>query len=167
MGFDMWLKDKFSNLDNIDFAESVIERMRAKYSSTNINKDLSEEEKKQCEGRKVESELRFECMDMMDMSFAEATFDVVIDKATMDAIVTDNKDPWNYNDQVKERSSRTLRNCIRVLKSKGTFISISFDQPHFRKKLLLAPEFENQWTFSQKNIASGFGYYMFILKKVE
>ena len=104
-------------------------------------------------------------MDMMDMTYEDGTFDFVIDKATMDAIMAENKDPWHPSDSVKEKSSKTLNNCIRVLKPQGTFISISFDQPHFRKKLLLSEEFQDLWTFSQKSIDHGLGYFMYILLK--
>ena len=35
-------------------------------------------------------------MDMTSMTgFEDATFDVVLDKAAMDALVTDEGDPWN------------------------------------------------------------------------
>lgn len=84
-------------------------------------------------------------MDMMDMTFplaedGEGTFDVVIDKATMDVIMTDNKDPWNPTEEVKERGRKVMTNVYKQLKKGGLFIQISFDQPHFRKKFIL-PEF--------------------------
>ena len=114
LGFDMW-KDGFTNIDCIDYAESVIERMNQKYVDE-PNYD------------KLQKELRFYCMDMMNMpDFKEGMFDFVIDKATMDVILTDNKDPWNPLPHIFEKSSKTLNECIRVLKSEGTFISISFD----------------------------------------
>lgn len=64
---------------------------------------------------------------MMQMKFEDYTYDFVIDKATMDAIVTERKDPWNPGPEIFEKSEKTLNECIRVLKPKGTFISISFD----------------------------------------
>ncbi len=39
-------------------------------------------------------------MDMMNMKFESSLFDVIIDKATMDVILTDNKDPWNPSEEV-------------------------------------------------------------------
>ena len=83
----------------------------------------------------------------------DSGFDFVIDKSTMDVILTDNGDPWNPSDEVKERSSKILNNCLRILKPKGFFISISFDQPHFRKKLLLADDVKDQWaSYKVENI---------------
>ena len=61
-------------------------------------------------------------MDMMDMQFPSAHFDVVIDKATMDVIMTDNKDPWNPSEDVKNRGKLVMENVYRVLKPGGTFI---------------------------------------------
>ena len=153
LGYDLW-KDGFTNIDCMDYADSVIERMRKKYESDP-------------EHERLQQQLRFTCMDMMNMTYDPGSFDFVIDKATMDVILTDNKDPWNPLPHIFEKSSKTLNNCIRVLKPQGTFVSISFDQPHFRKKLLLSEEFENQWSFRQKNIDHGLGYFMYILQKNE
>jgi hypothetical protein len=67
-------------------------------------------------------------MDMMDLTFEDGVFDVVIDKATMDVVMTDNEDPWDPSDAVKERAAKVLRNSYRVLKpTTGQFIQISFD----------------------------------------
>ena len=66
-------------------------------------------------------------MDMMNMTFEDEAFDVVIDKATMDVIMTDNKDPWNPTEEVQERAVKVLSNVMRVLKKDGLFIQISFD----------------------------------------
>ena len=45
-------------------------------------------------------QLRWITMDMMALTFQDKHFDVVIDKATMDVIMTDNKDPWNPTQDV-------------------------------------------------------------------
>ena len=55
-------------------------------------------------------------MDMMALTFEDAAFDVVIDKATMDVLMTDNEDPWDPTEAVKERAALVLRNSYRVLK---------------------------------------------------
>ena len=81
----------YKNIDNIDYSAVVIERMAKKYGD---NKDG----------------LRWVQMDMMDMTFEDEVFDAVIDKATMDVIMTDNKDPWNPNEEVKERAKKVMSN---------------------------------------------------------
>ena len=102
---------------------------------------------------------------MMDMKFGDDyLFDVVIDKATMDVIMTDNKDPWNPTDEVKKRAQKVIENVHKVLKPKGQFIQISFEQPHFRKKLLVTDDIT--WAeFKQKNIDKGLGFFMYIMTK--
>jgi hypothetical protein len=61
------------------------------------------------------SQLRWVTMDMMNMTFplaedGDGTFDVIIDKGTMDVIMTNNKDPWNPSEEVKERARNTIKN---------------------------------------------------------
>ena len=41
--------------------------------------------------------LKWVHMDMLDLKFLPSTFDVAIDKATMDVLQTDNEDPWDPN----------------------------------------------------------------------
>lgn len=108
-------------------------------------------------------------MDMMNMTFplgedGDGQFDVIIDKGTMDVIMTDNKDPWNPTEEVKERARKTIKNVHTQLKKGGLFIQISFDQPHFRKKLLYSEEV--LWSeLSQKTIEKGLGFFMYIMRK--
>ena len=59
---------------------------------------------------------------MMNMTYPDELFDVVIDKATMDVIMTDNKDPWNPTEEVKQRGVLVMQNVYRVLKPGGLFI---------------------------------------------
>ncbi len=66
--------------------------------------------------------LRWTTMDMMNMTYPDELFDVVIDKATMDVIMTDNKDPWNPTEEVKQRGVLVMQNVYRVLKPGGLFI---------------------------------------------
>ena len=104
----------FTNIDNMDYSDVVIEKMKEKHQ-----------------------DMRWHTMDMMAMTFPDGEFDIVLDKGTMDVIMTDNKDPWNPTEEVKERGRKVIDNVYRVLKPGGQFIQISFDQPHFRKKFIL------------------------------
>ena len=65
-------------------------------------------------------------------------FDLVIDKATMDAMLADEGDVW-YPNIVAVRRARDVCRCISRLLSpdNGVFVQISLIQPHFRKKYLL------------------------------
>ena len=66
-------------------------------------------------------------MDMMNLTFDNESFDVVLDKATMDVIMTDNKDPWNPSEEVIKRAQSIMDNIYKVLKPDGLFIQITFD----------------------------------------
>ncbi len=99
LGYDLWKEGGYTNIDNIDYAENVIKRMQEKYAN-----------------EADPNQLRWHTMDMMNLSFEDAVFDVVIDKATMDVVMTDNKDPWNPTEEVQERAAKVLRNSFRVLK---------------------------------------------------
>jgi hypothetical protein len=77
-------------------------------------------------------------MDMTDMNeFSDESFDVVIDKAAMDALMTQEGDVWNPEDSVVEKARSMCRHISRILKPGGYHLQISFQQPHFRKKYLL------------------------------
>ena len=108
----------FENIVNIDFSSVVIDKM----SASNSEKRLK---------------MRWICMDMLELSFPECTFDVVIDKAAMDALMVDEKDVWDPDRLVIEEADKMCRGIVRVLKPGGVFYQISFAQPHFRTKYLL------------------------------
>jgi hypothetical protein len=75
---------------------------------------------------------------MTDMSeFSDESFDAVIDKAAMDALMTQEGDVWNPEDSVVEKARSMCRHISRILKPGGYHLQISFQQPHFRKKYLL------------------------------
>jgi hypothetical protein len=78
-------------------------------------------------------------MDMTDMSeFQDVSFDVVIDKAAMDALLAREGDVWNPDQTVVDEARSMCKHITRILKpNTGTHLHISFAQPHFRKKYLL------------------------------
>lgn len=69
--------------------------------------------------------------------FDADSFDVVIDKAAMDALMCDEGDVWSPSEAVIEQAAAMCSGITSVLVPKGTFLQISFAQPHFRKRFLL------------------------------
>nr|XP_043621862.1 EEF1A lysine methyltransferase 4 [Erigeron canadensis] len=101
--------------------------------------------------------------DMLNLSFADESFDVVIEKGTMDVLFVDSGDPWNPRPEVVSRAMAMLQGVHRVLNPHGIFISIAFGQPHFRRPLYNAPEFT--WSIEYTTFGDGFHYFFYILRK--
>lgn len=115
--------DGFEHIVNIDFSEIVIEKMQSLHGTTRPN-------------------MSWLCMDMLDLHFPDDTFDLVIDKAAMDAIMVDEGDVWDPESAVIRDADRMCLGISRVLKVDGAFVQISFVQPHFRTKYLMGQHAE-------------------------
>jgi len=112
----------FKNITNIDFSDVVIRKM----ASLNAH---------------IRPKMEWICMDMLELTFPDDSFDVVIDKAAMDAIMVDEGDVWNPKHSVIQDADKMCLGISRVLKPDGKFVQISFAQPHFRTKYLIANHF--------------------------
>ncbi|CAM9115103.1 unnamed protein product, partial [Hapterophycus canaliculatus] len=110
--------DGYRDLLSTDFSSVVIDKMRAKH-------------------REARPGLRWEKMDMLALEAEDASFDAVVDKAAMDALMVDKGDPWNPQPSTIEQSHRMCAEVSRVLVPGGVFVQLSFEQVHFRRKLLL------------------------------
>lgn len=111
----------FENVTNIDFSDVVIDKMRAMH-------------------QEIRPKMQWICADMcnlVDTHFSPNSFDVIIDKATIDAIMVDEGDVWDPDLAVIEKCDQMLQGFSILLdSSKGKLISLSFAQPHFRTKYL-------------------------------
>lgn len=109
----------YSNILSLDYSPVVIQAMRKRHEHTR-------------------PDLQWIVMDMTHMDDLEdASFDIIIDKAAMDALMTAEGDVWNPNQSVIDASRRMCHHISRLLKVGGHHLHISFAQPHFRKKYLL------------------------------
>ena len=109
-------KDGFTNITNIDISEVCVRKMSAKYPFMN-----------------------FYTMDMANLEFDDGSFDIVIEKATLDSLLVDCESQWNLADPSYKLVLKSLNEVKRVLKFNGLFISYTFSQPHFRVPLLATP----------------------------
>lgn len=116
-------QDGFKDIFNVDYSEKVIEMMKERTKDTFPS-------------------LQWATMDFRDMSdLSDSSFDVILDKGSLDALWSDGGSQWDPSETVLADISASLNEVIRLLKSKGKFISITFGQPHFRLPHMQRPEF--------------------------
>jgi ubiquinone/menaquinone biosynthesis C-methylase UbiE len=121
------------DIENIDFSPAVIESM----SVRNLEKRPA---------------MKWVVMDIMDLKYEDKSFDIVLDKGTMDAIMCEKGDVWNVSEELAAKVDNMLSEVARVLKPGGKYIYITFGQPHFRKPLMLKDKYG--WTFAQETIGA-------------
>lgn len=107
----------YTNIVNIDYSPTVIERMKTS-NSTRIG-------------------MTWIAMDMTVLDFPIHSFDVVLDKAAMDAIMVDEGSVWDPESAVIDMAHKMCCQIGKVLVPTGIYIQISFSQPHFRTKYLM------------------------------
>ena len=101
MSVEMHASGRFPHIMNIDISTVAIEKMQAQTAGV--------------------AGLEWAVMSCTKMDFPDATFDMVFDKGTIDAVVCQTKG--------NECASQTLAEVHRVLKPGGRFILISFGGP--------------------------------------
>ncbi|XP_066565937.1 EEF1A lysine methyltransferase 4 isoform X2 [Amia ocellicauda] len=144
MSFDMF-NCGYGSIVNIDYSVVCIETMAAKHAH--------------CPG------LTWLQMDARKLAFPEDTFDVVLEKGTLDAMMVEEKDPWNVSSETASVLQQVLKEISRVLKPGGRFISVTFAQPHFRKRLYAQEQFG--WSIRHWSYGGGFQYFFYVLTKGE
>jgi len=75
-------------------------------------------------------------MDMTCMPLRDNSYDIILEKATLDSLQVTTKSPWDLQSKENRLVSKVLSEISRILRPGGTFISITFSQPHFRVPLL-------------------------------
>ncbi|KAI5988967.1 S-adenosyl-L-methionine-dependent methyltransferase [Pisolithus albus] len=141
---DMW-DDGYKNIVNVDYSAVVVERMKARNSAT-------------------KPEMQWHEMDVRSLTFPDSVFDVAIDKGTMDAMMTSSSDVWNPSKQVVNDCIAEVSEVLRVLRETGSFIYITFGQPHFRKRFLTG-EHAPGTRLEIKTLGEAFHYFMYVLRK--
>lgn len=142
--------DGFKNITNIDYSPVVIEKHKEKYGHL----------------------MKYLVMDMRELHFNEEKFDIVIEKCTLDVLYTAETSPWNISEETQLDLDKTLTGIKNVLKDTATssstdvsnnnsnncskFISITFGEPYFRRKL-----YSKYWENIQVETFGDFFHYYF------
>lgn len=106
--------DNYTNITNIDISATVVNAMKEKYADR--------------------QGMSYQQQDVRSMdTFADGSFDCVIDKGTMDSVLCGEGSTHNCQ--------KALQNIARVLNTNGVFISVSHGQPTYRLTYLQRPEY--------------------------
>lgn len=108
---------------------------------------------------------RWVVMDVRSLEIPSASIDVAVDKATLDAFIHGSL--WDPPDDVRENVGKYVDEVARVLKPGGSWLYITYRQPHFIKPLLIR---EKEWSLEIETLqdpdgAGGFDYFGFIMRK--
>ncbi|KAG7525041.1 EEF1A lysine methyltransferase 4 [Solea senegalensis] len=144
MSGDMYMAG-YQSITNIDYSSVCISTMAARHSD--------------CPG------MTWHQMDVRQLCFPSASFDVVLEKATLDVLMVEEKSPWEVSPQTACFIHQALTEISRCLKPRGRFISVTFAQPHFRKRLYARTEYN--WSIKQYSYGEGFGYFVYVMTKGE
>ncbi|CAI4223148.1 unnamed protein product [Auanema sp. JU1783] len=113
-------------------------------------------------GREKYPEMDWVCDDIRSLeSLQNESFDVVLEKATIEALLVGEKSAWNPSDEALVTVDNVLKSIRRVLAPRGVFISISFTQPHFRVPALLR---DNIWHVQVAEFGDSFHYFVYICR---
>ncbi|WWC67866.1 uncharacterized protein I206_101783 [Kwoniella pini CBS 10737] len=135
----------WENIVNIDYSKIVIDQMKERHISRPKMEWLE--------------------MDILDLNFQDEDFDLVVDKGTMDAMLTTKGDPWNPDEKDVRTCTQEVTEAIRVLRKRpgSKFVYFTFGQPHFRKRYMEnRPGFKLSW--KEIGPPEGFAYFMYILE---
>ena len=137
--------------------------------STDISRTCVERMRAATAGDPSLSGLRWAVLDMTDMSsLPDGSFDAVVEKATLDALLVNERSPWEVSDATEKVITAALGEISRVLRPDGgRFVSISFAQPHFRTRLLARPEYGWGVSHGVLNPDSAFHFYHYVMTRGE
>ena len=101
-------QDGFTSIDSVDYSQVVIDKMSAAHRHL--------------------PQLRFLVQDVRAMTFAPQSYDVIVDKGTLDAILC--------GAESNRHATAMLSECHRVLKDDGRLLIITYGQPTSRLSYL-------------------------------
>ncbi|EDV20201.1 Methyltransferase-like protein 12, mitochondrial [Trichoplax sp. H2] len=145
------LLNKTGKVDCIDFSQTAIERMQKKY--------------KHCFNHS-NHRLSYICADATSLPFADCSYDMVLDKGTMDAAIR------HQNGEVM--GEKIIAEALRVMACPSQFVQISDEDPDVRLQLLYrccnlyrenTKSYQTSVKFRELGSFSGIEYLMYTIEK--
>uniref|UniRef100_A0A8C5KKM5 EEF1A lysine methyltransferase 4 n=1 Tax=Jaculus jaculus TaxID=51337 RepID=A0A8C5KKM5_JACJA len=133
----------FPNVTSVDYSPVVIAAMQARYSHV--------------------PSLCWETMDVRTLGFPSGSFDVVLEKGTLDALLAGERDPWNVSSEGIRTVDQVLNEVSRVLVPGGRFISMTSAGPHFRTRHYAQARYG--WSLTHATYGSGFHFHFYLMQK--
>ncbi|PVG01922.1 S-adenosyl-L-methionine-dependent methyltransferase, partial [Serendipita vermifera] len=131
----------YTNIVNIDYSSIVISKMKQRTSAR--------------------SGMTWQEMDVRNLAFADQTFEVAIDKGTMDAMLAVKGDVWDPPESAVQDCNKEVDEVLRVLRPDGLLLYLTFGQPHFRKRYLT----KENTSLEVRTLGDMFHYFLYILRK--
>ncbi|CAG0883154.1 unnamed protein product [Cyprideis torosa] len=126
LGHEMY-EDGYKCITNVDYSQVVIDKMASKYPTMrwccgDVRNLLLREsnENPEHEGTAAQG------------LFMANSFDCAIEKATLDALLVNEKSMWSISPGGQRDIEMVLRGVYDILGPDGVFLSMSFHLPHFR-----------------------------------
>lgn len=104
-------------------------------------------------------------MHIRRLSFPDASFEVILVKATLGAILLEEKPQWQISPQTGCFIHQTPTEVSWCLKPEGRFISITLISPSIRKCLCARREYD--WSIRTHTYGDEFNYFVYVMTKGE
>ncbi|PWN23122.1 S-adenosyl-L-methionine-dependent methyltransferase [Microstroma glucosiphilum] len=140
----------YANVTSLDFSPNLISQMRARHPGIDF----------------VEMDIRNLVEESDKLQAGAGQWDLIIDKGTLDALVAEKGSVWEPSERVFDNARREIDGVLHLLKPGGTFLYLTWMQPHFRLRFL---ERKADWDVTVRTINEGGGwdYFLFTgIKKV-
>ncbi|VDM78265.1 unnamed protein product [Strongylus vulgaris] len=130
----------YKNITNVDYSQVLIENSQSLYPNM----------------KRVYDDIRSLA------TIPSCSFDVVLEKATIEALLVKEKSPWSSSEEALATVESIFKAVARVLTSDGVFVSISFIQPYFRVPALLRVR---DWSVTVKDFGEFFQYFIYVMQR--